>query len=214
MMIHLKRFNESGFINNHIFGDYNIINGIMDVDGDVLFGANRPTFDKIPFKFGIVSGEFDCSYNNIKSLIGSPRETGTYFWCHNNKLTSLKGSPEKVGDSFDCSNNKLTSLEDCPKEIGGDFYCSNNNLYNFYGIGKIYGEINYDGNPIDEIFELCNIGQLNESGFKEFITYMNEFTPIRDKTILGKRLQECLYMCDITDTDVSKLNFKNYTLLE
>ena len=50
----------------------------------------------------IIKGDFSCSYN---------------------QLTSLEGCPKEVGGGFDCSVNQLTSLKGCPKEVGGDFYC-------------------------------------------------------------------------------------------
>jgi hypothetical protein len=40
-----------------------------------------------------------------------------YFGCSYNQLTSLEGSPKEVGGSFDCSYNQLTSLEGSPKEL-------------------------------------------------------------------------------------------------
>lgn len=42
-------------------------------------------------------GNFDCSYTNITSLKGAPREVGEDFECHNTKITSLEGLPEKIG---------------------------------------------------------------------------------------------------------------------
>ena len=75
----------------------------------------------------IYNGRIDCSYNELTSLKGCPKEINGYFWCNNNKLTSLKGAPEKVGGDFDCSSNKLTSLKGMPKEVGGEFDCTSNN---------------------------------------------------------------------------------------
>jgi len=74
----------------------------------------------------IVTGDFNCSYNNLISLEGCPKKVGRDFWCSNNYLTSLEGCPEKVGRDFWCSNTKLTSLEGSPKEIRGSFVCYNN----------------------------------------------------------------------------------------
>lgn len=172
-----------------------------------------------------VGGEFDCSNNNITSLEG-PKIVGSTFYCSENKLTSLKGGPVEVGDryrchknlltnligapdniqgDFDCYVNNLTSLEGCPKTIGGDLDIRVNNIWNFYGIGDVSGIIYCKSNPIDEVFQLCPTN--------EFVRYLNEFRPIRGKTILGKRLQECLYMCD-KEVDLSTLSFNSYKLLE
>ena len=85
----------------------------IDVDGDV--DLNNKKLEKIPVKFKSVGGYFNCGYN---------------------QLTSLKGSPESVGGSFYCNNNKLTSLEGCPESVGGHFNCNSNpieEVYNLFG---------------------------------------------------------------------------------
>src|SRR5574344_803005 len=76
--------------------------GEIDVDGGV--DLSEIEFEKLPYKFGIVTGYFDIGYNK--------------------KLISLKNCPDKVEIWFGCSHNpKIDSLEGCPKEVGGTFYC-------------------------------------------------------------------------------------------
>ena len=76
--------------------------GEIDVDGNV--DLSEIEFEKLPYKFGIVTGYFDVGYNK--------------------KLTSLENCPDKVGTWFGCSHNpKIDSLEGCPKEVGKNFYC-------------------------------------------------------------------------------------------
>lgn len=152
-----------------------------------------------------VGSNIDCNQNEITSLEGSPSISNGYFNCSRNSLTNLKGSPKNINGAFICNTNKLTSLEGCP-DIINDLICFNNELYDFYGIGNVGGEVICKGNPVFEIYRLCPTN--------EFIKYLNEFRPIRGKTILGKRLQECLYMCDVTDIDVTNISFGYYTLLE
>lgn len=239
-MKYIKHFNESSIgdfwedPNEYIKGTYTINSkGLVDVTGNVYITEYK--LYKLPFKFGKVSGNFDCSNNNLTTLEGCPYEVGGKFWCYGNNLTSLIGGPSEVGGGYHCSYNKLTNLKGSPRELNdylrcyenqltslegcpnikGDFECFLNKLYNFQGIGEIGGNIDcgpksFDKdynrhNPVFEIYRLCPT--------KEFIKYLNEFTPIRGKTILGKRLQECLYMCDV-ELDVNRLKFKNYTLLE
>jgi len=91
----------------------------------------------IPIQFNIIRGNFDCSYNQFKSLEGSPKEVEGYFNCSNNKLILLKGSLKEVEKDFDCSFNNLKSLEGCPEKIGRDFYCEYNNLTSLKGCLKI-----------------------------------------------------------------------------
>jgi len=122
--------------------------GEVDVDGDV--DLSHQFLDKIPFKFGRVSGDFDLSGNfNLFSLNGCPTFVGGNFDCRGTIITSLEYSPTQVGGNFNCEfiktfkslkfsptyvggifncmGNRLTSLEGCPVEVG-DFLCAINNL--------------------------------------------------------------------------------------
>ena len=76
----------------------------------------------------IVHGYFRASDNNLKDLVGGPKEVTLSYYCNNCHLKSLKGAPEKVGMDFDCSYNDLTTLNGAPKRIGKGFYCRNNKL--------------------------------------------------------------------------------------
>ena len=83
--------------------------------------------------FGEVTGDFNCSGNQLISLEGAPQKVGGNFSCSINQLTSLKGAPKKVDGWFDCYENQLTSLEGAPKEVGGRFWCSWNKLTSLKG---------------------------------------------------------------------------------
>ena len=123
---------------------FNEETGLVDIEGDfdcsrdriernLYRGGAKALTDFKGVKFGVVTGDFSCSHNTIKSLKGAPQKVGGNFYCRYNKLTSLKGSPQEVGGDFKCSYNKLTSLEGAPQEIGGDFHCICNNLTNLVG---------------------------------------------------------------------------------
>lgn len=71
----------------------------VDVNGNVILCHQKIT--EFPFKFGVISGDFNC---------------------RDNKLESLKNSPNQVNGSFNCSENKLTSLDCCPEKIGDSFF--------------------------------------------------------------------------------------------
>ena len=100
---------------HNICKEYNITNytinpdGSIDVDGKVDLSYMDLT--EIPLKFNKVSGSFYCHGNQLKSLVGGPKEVGDIFYCSSNKLTSLKGGPEKVYDMFYCGGNPLESLD-------------------------------------------------------------------------------------------------------
>jgi hypothetical protein len=81
--------------------NYTINNGLVDVDGNVdLRNLNKEELTKLPIKFGIVSGFFDCSNNHFTSLIGAPLKVGGNFHGNNNILTTLEGAPQEVGEHF------------------------------------------------------------------------------------------------------------------
>ena len=159
-MKYLKRFNESIEDIDSICFLYGIRNytvnkdGTVDVDGYVGLSYNNLT--RLPLKFGKISGDFDCSENQLNTLDGSPTSVEGYFNCSNNQLTTLEGCPTEVG-RFYCVNNRLTTLEGCPKTVGGDFYCYNNllTIINWNDIYTLYGtSFVLVDNPIYEIYNI------------------------------------------------------------
>jgi hypothetical protein len=94
--------------------------GSIDYDGNVYL--EEKDLKKIPFKFNKVDGDFSCSYNQLTSLEGSPKEVSGDFLCIANKLTSLEGAPVEVGGGFWCYDNELTSYDGKPEYIEGEFY--------------------------------------------------------------------------------------------
>jgi hypothetical protein len=94
----------------------------------------KSNFDGCP---EIIEGDFNCSHNNLTSLIGCPKIVEGDFSCSYNILTTLEGCPKIVEGDFWCFDNKLTSLEGCPETIEGDFYCSQNNLTSLEGCPEI-----------------------------------------------------------------------------
>jgi hypothetical protein len=111
----------------------------IDVDGTVDISFKN--LEKIPVRFGIVNGDFNCSNNKLVSLKGSPKSVGVSFFCHKNRLTSLEGAPQLVGKAFVCSNNILTSLEGAPQSVNGSFNCSENNLVSLKGAPEVVNGI-------------------------------------------------------------------------
>jgi hypothetical protein len=83
-------------------------NSVVDVNGDVDLSFKN--MEEIPIQFGIVKGFFNCSYNKLKSLKGSPKKCYILY----------------------CSNNSITNLDFCPK--CERLYCKNNNLKSLKGL--------------------------------------------------------------------------------
>ncbi len=113
--------------------------GLVDIKGK--FDCSESGLENFKgVRFGVVTGDFDCSFNQLKSLIGAPQKVGEDFKCYMNKLTSLEGAPQKVGRSFYCDRNKLTSLIGAPQEVKGYFDCSKNKLTSLEGAPQEVGE--------------------------------------------------------------------------
>jgi len=174
----LEMLKDEGRIDKYIIRP----DGLVDVDGNV--DITNLSLKELLIKFGVVTGYFNCSHNQLTSLIGCPEKVGGGFDCSNNQLTSLIGCPEKVGGSFycrdnqltsligcpenvngnfDCTNNQLTSLEDCPEKVGGSFWCTNNQLTSLRGCPEEVGCFFYcNGNPVEftkEDIELAKQGK-------------------------------------------------------
>jgi len=111
--------------------------GIVDVNGSVNLSGKDLT--KLPLIFGNITGNFDCSYNNILTLEGCPQSVGRNFDCRGNQLTTLECCPQLVGGYFHCGNNSLTTLEGSPQSVGSDFHSSANQLITLKGCPKLIG---------------------------------------------------------------------------
>lgn len=123
-------------------------NNIIDVEGNVYLREKDLTY--IPFKFGKVTGNFNCSSNYLTSLKGCPQEVGGDFICSNNsRLINLIGGPDEVGGSYTCSDNNLISLEGCASEIGSNLKCNKNKLIDLDISSVIGGYIYCQDNNID-----------------------------------------------------------------
>ena len=127
--------------NCKVSGNITVSNGLVNVDGDIKI-INKIT--KILVKFGVVTGNFWCSGNQLISLEGAPNKVGGNFDCSYNQLTSLVGAPDKVGGGFHCYGNQLTSLVGAPKLVGGGFYCFDNQLTSLDGLPDVVGDLRCD----------------------------------------------------------------------
>lgn len=92
------------------------------------------------------NGCFNCSYNYLTSLEGSPIFVDNTFNCKGNQLSNLKGATQYIGGNFDCRENRLKSLEGIPKIIKGDFLLDQDlidkfNLQYIYSLSDIQGRI-------------------------------------------------------------------------
>ena len=89
--------------------------GSYNVDGDVELSHRG--LKELPFRFGLVTGYFSCSHNQLASLEGSPDSVGGNFYCSDNQLTNLEGAPNSVGGNFSCYDNKKKFSEEDVKKV-------------------------------------------------------------------------------------------------
>ncbi len=201
---YLNEENDTNDIGKYLGNVKYVINkdGTIDVDGDVKLRLVNDNVTKIPFKFGKVTGNFDCSYSELTSLEGAPKEVSGSFDCSSNKLTSLKGAPKEVGKSFYCNYNELTSLEGIPDKVGYSFGCMSNYLTSLKGIPEIvtgdfdcgYNELtSLEGAPkeVGRTFN-CDSNKLTSLegaplSFQSFSCYNNKLTSLKGvpKTVRG-----------------------------
>ncbi len=132
--------NQIRFLDNFVTGTWRFdeVSGLVNIKGSIDF-PDRGFLDFNGINFGRVSGDFDCSSNELETLEGSPVSVGGSFLCGRNRLGDLLGSPNYVEGGFDASNNGLVTLEGAPEEIGGYFEVSRNRLTDLDGAPVIVG---------------------------------------------------------------------------
>ena len=166
---------------------YNITNytinpdGSIDVAGDVNLWGKGLT--ELPLTFNKVTGYFNCSFNNLTSLKGSPSWVGGNFNCIYNDLSDLVGSPKEVGGNFFCGENeKLITPKGCTEKIGNEFNCKNTPLSSIF-------------NGVDQFF----------------LHAFNFYKVIKDDTVNLKRLKYVMDLYD-QPIDLDKIE-KYYTII-
>lgn len=134
--------------------DYDILNdGSINVNEKVFLKHQNLT--RLPLKFNVVLGGFNCMHNQLTTLEGAPKSVYGNFECNNNQLESLEFAPKSVGGDFNCSNNNLVTLEHAPSEVGGEFNCKNNYLTTLKGCPSyINGNFNCKSNELTTL-EFC-----------------------------------------------------------
>ena len=193
MILKYDKFNES-FINDlnikRLCYKYGIKNykinkdGTIDVDGNVNLDyrvikwgliTNLSPLKKLPLKFKNVSGYFNCAYNNLTSLVGSPEHVGGFFNCICNNLTSLEGAPKYIGGYINFGN----------AENEDESFFGNNKIKSLKGLGVIgekmtptrrefgvFKVIGFKDNPIEKMLNL--IDNLDEK-LNDIIEIFNEY---------------------------------------
>ena len=72
----------------------------------------------------IIEGSVDLDKLFLTELLDlSDVEVTKSYNCSFNNLTSLKGSPHTVGNRFSCHKSGVTNLVGGPHTVRGNFYC-------------------------------------------------------------------------------------------
>ena len=103
-------------IKNYIINN----DGSISVDGDVDLYSMELT--ELPLKFNIVVGNFNCSFNHLTTLNGSPNVIIGDFNFSRNEINSLKYSPNHVTGDYYTMMNKFNQIDYYPDKIVGDIY--------------------------------------------------------------------------------------------
>ena len=154
--------------------DYEWVDGKLNVNGSVNLKDKK--LKRLPFIFGVVTGDFNCTFNRLTSLKGAPEIVGENFYCNCNYhfLISLEGAPREVGGDFHCYTNQLTSLEGAPKEVNGEFDCCSNRLTSLKGAPREVG-----GSFACNVNQLTDLkGAPREVG-RDFICNSNRLTSLK-----------------------------------
>jgi len=106
-------------------------NLVVDVDYHVDLTNRKMT--KIPVKFGTVTGNFDCQFNNLTNLTNSPHHIGGYFDCSGNEIYTLIGGPDYVAGGYYCNDNNLETLDGFPTYCEVTFTAERNKLNSLIG---------------------------------------------------------------------------------
>ena len=120
---------------------YSITNYTINQDGSIdvneYVDLSNKGLTKLPLKFNKINGIFNCSWNKLTTLEGSPVEVNSSFFCNNNKLTSFEFAPKIIRGYFNCDFNNIKTFEYFPSYVKGYFYCFNNSIYEVW---KLFGD--------------------------------------------------------------------------
>lgn len=105
-----------------------------------------------PIQFDEIIGTFDCSHNELTSLLGAPLKMNNSFDASHNKITSLEYCPILSFGSYDFSYNNIKSLKGLPKYIPESLYFSFNEISTLdYAPEKVNQIASFSNNKITTI---------------------------------------------------------------
>jgi hypothetical protein len=197
------------FCKKHGIENYKIVNGVVNVDGDV--DVWDQVMRRIPIQFGSVTGNFECADCNLKTLRGCPHYVGGNFICYNNNIMTLEGCPQYIGGDMDCTKNDLENLIGGPVSVGGTMDFGENPLRTLEGFPTNHrpdAGIHINDTPIEEIYELFLT--------RKCIPLIVEWDVIDPLTmeVSYLKLLEVYESLDIVAPQQNDITLENYTLVD
>jgi len=116
-----------------IEGDYIIKNGVINVIGNVKLRG----LEHIPIKFGVIDGNFNCSFCGLLSFDNAPHTVTGNVDAQANKFINLRNCPKNIGKNLVLNGNRvLSNLQGCPETINGTLDLYGCNISSLQGISK------------------------------------------------------------------------------
>lgn len=133
--------------------NYKMVLGRVNVSGNVNL-QKAGIIGSLPFRFGEVTGDFNCSDNKLTSCENFPESVGKKLYCQNNKISSFEGMTKNIKLGLYISNNKLVSLHQCPDVF--EIHCQNNQIFNVASKFSENSILNLNNNLVKDISKLKN----------------------------------------------------------
>jgi len=91
----------------------------ININGDVNLTLRLVGESQLPFKFGKVTGNFECNHNKLSSFENFPDIVNGSINLVGNKFQNLKGITQNIGGDLNLSINPLKSFDGFPKNFNG-----------------------------------------------------------------------------------------------
>ena len=156
----------------HYMLEYNDKYGFVVNCSKGVFLENKK-LREIKVKFHKVTGTFNISGNNLKSLKGCPDVIRGDFKCNNNELKSLHYGPKSVLEIYNCSDNNIKSLEFVAENLKM-LSANNNQLQSLKYLKSNNNTCIYVlDNPLENISDIMNAEVISFSSLKNLKIHEN-----------------------------------------
>jgi hypothetical protein len=190
----LKEYDRNFYENIYTINKY----GEIDVHGSV--DIHNKNLASIPYKFGVVSGDFNCANNKLDDLLNSPNVVvGDYDCGYNIKLTSLENSPAKASRMFLYAGTpKLIKVGGCKHWLKNIYQFDKNNTSPLGAFRLIFNqkELNLIAENSD-LFDKLDVFRIQNEAVvfngRAFVTFLRKLKQDNDYNldVIHRKVQEC-----------------------